>query len=630
MHLHALYELKPIIAEMLENAGIPFIAANTEGKIVAYNCAFCDLLGYSRKDLDKAIWPVDFTPPELLEHEVHMLERLRTLKKPQRFDNIYYKKDGSGANVEVYLNMISDPARNIIFYYSFIIDITKQKQVEKALEESDEKFRTLSETASYAILIYRKDRLCYVNHAAEVISGYSKEELLKMNFWDIVHPYYRDSASERWQAMQRCEPQSSRFETKILSRTGDERWADITSRCIEYERKPAILLTAYDITRLKQVEEALRESEGRLNAVIQGSPIPQFVIDKDHRVIYWNKALEQYSMIKASEVMGTDQHWKAFYNKKRPCMADLLIDGAVEEIPNWYPGKYNKSKLLDEAYEATDFFPTLAGEGKWLYFTATVIRDSNGKIIGAVETLEDVTDRKRAEEQLHEAKDQADIYLELMGHDINNMNQIGIGYLEMALQTLSLNENTKKFIAKPLEALKNSSTLIENVQKLQRISAGEMRHERIDLGHILADVRDQYLSIPGRDVTIKYSPVTGYVVLANELLKDAFSNIVGNAIKHSSGPVTINIELEKVSEPGKKYYIVSIDDNGPGIPQEMKDKLFTRFQRGKTKATGKGLGLYLVKSLVESYDGRIWVEDRVHGDHTRGSKFVVMLPAIEK
>ncbi len=152
--------------------------------------------------------------------------------------------------------------------------------------------------------------------------------------------------------------------------------------------------------KLHEEEQALRESEAQLNAVIQGSPIPQFVIDRDHRVIYWNRALEELSGMRASEVVGTNQQWKAFYPHERPVMADLLIDGAIDKVPAWYEGKYSASKLVDCAWEATDHFPDLGKTGKWLHFTAAPIRDAQGTIIGAVETLEDITERKAADEKI--------------------------------------------------------------------------------------------------------------------------------------------------------------------------------------------------------------------------------------
>ena len=101
-------------------------------------------------------------------------------------------------------------------------------------------------------------------------------------------------------------------------------------------------------TKKKRVEKALKESEQRLHSIIGGSPIPAFMIGKDHRIIYWNKALEKLSRIKARDVIGTNQQWRAFYKKKRPCMADLLVDHQIDDVSKWYKGKYIKSSLLDE------------------------------------------------------------------------------------------------------------------------------------------------------------------------------------------------------------------------------------------------------------------------------------------
>ena len=84
--------------------------------------------------------------------------------------------------------------------------------------------------------------------------------------------------------------------------------------------------------------------------------------------------------------------------------------------------------------------------------------------------------------------------------------------------------------------------------------------------------------------------------------------------------------VSKVFEDGREYYRTIVEDNGPGIPDDMKDRIFSRLLRGGTKASGAGLGLYLVRRLVEDYHGRVWAEDRVPGDHTKGAKFIVLLP----
>jgi two-component system sensor histidine kinase DegS len=138
-----------------------------------------------------------------------------------------------------------------------------------------------------------------------------------------------------------------------------------------------------------------------LAKIIDGSSIPLFVINKQHRVIYWNIAIEALTGLKRDKIIGTDEQWRAFYSEKRPTMADLMVDGAQEnEIETYYQGMCKKSQLIDSAYEAEDFFLDLGKNGRWLHFTASPVRNINGEIIGAIETLEDATERKRAEENL--------------------------------------------------------------------------------------------------------------------------------------------------------------------------------------------------------------------------------------
>ena len=155
---------------------------------------------------------------------------------------------------------------------------------------------------------------------------------------------------------------------------------------------------------LQQQQVALKESEARLRSILHASPVMQFVIDNNHRVISWNKAIETYSGIKADDMTGTDGQWRAFYPQKRPVLADLLVDESLHLPTSVYREKFSKSRLVEDGYEVIDFFPNMGESGKWLYATAVPIRDAWGTIIGAVETLEDITDRKIAEDALKKSE----------------------------------------------------------------------------------------------------------------------------------------------------------------------------------------------------------------------------------
>ncbi|WP_424356722.1 ATP-binding protein [Methanocella sp. MCL-LM] len=252
------------------------------------------------------------------------------------------------------------------------------------------------------------------------------------------------------------------------------------------------------------------------------------------------------------------------------------------------------------------------------------------------ELEKEVIERKQAEEALKDAKMQAELYVDLMGHDINNLNQSAMGYLELALETLeqegNLSNNDKDLLGKPLKALNSSSVLIDNVRKLQRLVSEGVKTSPVDLSGILQSIDLEAFQSDGRDITINIPAIPHYFVEASELLKDVFFNLISNAVKHSdeAKPLTVSVKVEPVTDNDLQYYQCSIEDNGPGIPDAVKGKLFHRFQRGATKAHGKGLGLYLVRMLIESYHGRVWVEDRVPGDYSQGARFVIQLPAAEK
>jgi len=156
-----------------------------------------------------------------------------------------------------------------------------------------------------------------------------------------------------------------------------------------------------DIGQRRFTDEALRESGQKLSATIQNLPLPMFVVNKEQEILYWNKALEQLSGVKATEVIGTNRAWSAFYDEERPVLANLLAEGDTGQVSSWYGEKSSLSKLVEEAYEVTEFFPGWNETGKWLHLTAAVLRDTRGNVTGALETLEDVTEHKLAEEKWH-------------------------------------------------------------------------------------------------------------------------------------------------------------------------------------------------------------------------------------
>lgn len=141
-------------------------------------------------------------------------------------------------------------------------------------------------------------------------------------------------------------------------------------------------------------------SSDLLTQVLEGTPIPTFVIDNEHRILHWNHACEHVTGYPAPLLLGSSDSWKPFYAEERPTMADLVLANRTDEIPDFYHGKFKASAIIDGAWEAEDFFPHFPNGGKWLSFTARLLRDKEGTIAGAIETLQDITAQKRYEQDL--------------------------------------------------------------------------------------------------------------------------------------------------------------------------------------------------------------------------------------
>lgn len=163
-----------------------------------------------------------------------------------------------------------------------------------------------------------------------------------------------------------------------------------------------------EITQRKLLESEHRRAartrrniEGMLAQIIDNDPVPTFVIDANHRITHWNKACENITGFKAADMIGTQKHPQVFYpDEERPIMADLILDGSLEEqFAQYYPTNYRRSPIIDGAFESEAFFPHI-GQGCWLFFTAAPLLNAEGERVGAIETLQDVTERRVAKDRL--------------------------------------------------------------------------------------------------------------------------------------------------------------------------------------------------------------------------------------
>ena len=285
-----------------------------------------------------------------------------------------------------------------------------------------------------------------------------------------------------------------------------------------------------------------------------------------------------------------------------------------ERVVETFSTLQGETGLIDDEMEFR--FRKKDGEYTWLASTGTA-PGPDSPIDGYVTTSRDITKRKEYEQRLTEQRDDLDIINEILRHDIRNDLQLIQSYAAM------IEEHVEGDVAADLAVIKESAgnalALTQTTGDLTDVMLGPEREpEPVSLQGSLGEEFDSVRSAyPDAELALAGS-IPETEVLADDLLDSVFRNLLKNAIQHndkSVPEVTVSVTIEAGSA------VVRIADNGPGIPDNQKEEIFGKSEKG-LESSGTGIGLYLVRSLTEGYGGEVWVED----NDPEGSVFVVQLP----
>lgn len=441
-----------------------------------------------------------------------------------------------------------------------------------------------------------------------------------MRFFDLIHPDDREIFRQRVEASGRQSTRAPAAEVRFMRLDGGSFYAESSDACIDFDGGRAVQVVFRDITGKKRTVEDWKAITSELSRSQKIARLGSWEYKMPGLQATWSDEAFRLLGLDPRENTLDFETWLGFIHPDDRDRVMGFIMNAHEDLKQY----------------KTDFrIVTHDREIKHVHMEWETEFDEKGHPCKAFGISQDVTELRKTEAQLKEARAQAELYLDLMSHDINNMNQVALGYLEYALHLISSgmtigNEN-KAYLEKPFLSLKSNSRLIENVSKIRREKSGAYKQEVIDIGKMLEGVKEELAGVNGREIAIDLTCECTCRVQANELLKDVFTNLVGNAIKHSdpAKPLQIDIVAGTRTENGRKYCQVTVADNGPGIPDDLKRKLLDRLAQDKPQSTGKGFGLYLSRMLIKDYEGSMSLEDRVQGDYSQGARFVIWLPAAD-
>lgn len=590
----------------LFNESLQGIVIFANGRIVLANTAYAETLGrplnelleMSADDAWTLVHPDD--RPELEERN-ELLSKLKTLPR-HRFR--YFRPSGEIRWVDSYANIIEHDGSPAM--QALEVDITEQVEAEHAFRENEERFRTFVESSEYGFIVFQGShpKVIYANPSLSYITGFTNHELMSMNIGDIVDLIDEDFRDETRAYIETALEDRLKLdisnEFQFRRKDGTQIWLRTDSSLITLNNEPALQLLIIDITERIQTQEILRKNEERYRTLFESANDAIILIRDDTFVECNDRTLDMYGCTREQILGSTPYRFSPQFQQDGRTSKDASLEkiqAALDGTPQSFDWKHTK-------YDGTPFDAEVSLNSIQL-----------GEEVFIQAIVRDVTKRKELEQKTRSASRRGLLFLDLLTHDVKNKLQA----LELFAGLIAEREAGDDDILSMVgDSLRECTQLISKVETTKALPNIPLTPH--SLQEVLLRCVDK-ISIEYREVEVLLPSITiknGHV-LADEYIDLIFYELMENGIRHNKNEnrkVWVLVDEDEIS------YIVSIADNGQGISISMKEEIFN-----PEKRTG-GVGLHLVYEIVEKYNGTVRVLDRVEGQPSSGTMFVISLPKI--
>jgi len=614
---------------LVENAAVAVGVTDTRGRFVYVNKAMSDLLGYSANEMWGRPFKF-FLYPEDRAKVTRLFLRIIVLRRqPRDLEFRALRKDGS------ILYLWSKPTRFVIDgktvgFQAIIVDITKLKEVERKLMETNRRLETIFKTASEGIItVDENENITFVNKAFADMLGYNERELIGVNLRKFVDEEGFQTVRKQTEIRKRGE--TSRYEIALYHRDGKPRIVQVSASPLWNEKGEYVgaISIIMDVTERRKMEEKLKESEERFKRLIEYAPDAIYVNDAYGRFIDGNKQAEALIGYKKEELIGKNIIETGIYSEK----SLPKVKEAIEKT------------IRGERYGPEEF-ELVRKDGTKILAEISAIPVTSGGKIEIIGIARDITERKQMQKKLEEYAQHLEELVEqrtkalkeaqeqlikserlatigqvaaMVGHDLRNP----LTGIKGAVYYLK-NKSGLKVDHKVLEMLK---LIEENVQYANEIVADLLEYSReikLELKEATpkAIIAETLLTvkIPKGIQILDLTQDTPKIKVDINKMKRVFGNLIKNAVDAmpKGGKITI------ISKESNGNVEITFTDTGTGIPKHALEKIWTPFFT--TKSKGMGLGLPICKRLVEAHGGKITVESKVG----EGTTVTVTIPIESK
>jgi PAS domain S-box-containing protein len=599
--------------QLIESLPVAF-AIHSEEKIIYVNAAAVKLMGADDKEKLTGKSILDFVHPEYREV---VLTRIENMLSPSYSQNLVEEKiirpDGSVIDVEISASPILYQDKMAI--QIVVNDISWRKAAEKALIESEEKYRKLVETANDAIIITDAEtgNIIDINLKAEELIGQLKSKIIGLHQSLLYSTDDLQKYNAYFRNLNISEPQKTIEDISIKHYSGYFIPVEINSNIFVLGGKKIVQGIYRDITDRKQAEEQIRI----LSRAVEQSPISIVITDTFGNIEYVNLKFAQLTGYTLPEVLGKNP--RILKSGNNPVETYKNLWESITSGKEWHGELHNKKK---------------DGTLYWEYVTISPVRDNKGNISHFLAVKEDITAKKIMTEELIIAKEEAEAsdrlkseFLAQMSHEIRTPLNIILSYNYLLKEELE--ENSKTKYAPIFNSIDSASKrllrTIDLILNMSAIQTGKLKinFSNVNLYSILNKLVEEFISTAeSRNIALLFYPTLNNpnIITDEYLITEIFQNIIDNALKYTNkGKVEIIVYENK-----SKQICVDISDTGIGITKEYLPKLFQPFTQQEAgysrKYEGNGLGLALVKKYSEMIGSEIFVKS----EKDKGSTFTVI------